>query len=263
MLRWSKVLSGPSIGCGSLDALVCNAGIGIFGSVEEVPLYAAREQFETNWFGTLRVLRAVLPELRRDGSRTHRDRGLARGPRADPVPGALLGEQGGARRARARAPQRAARNRRSRVADRARRHPHRFNDATDFDLVRDSSYGERVARVQRGDRALARERPGTGDRRARDPSALSPPAPARPLRGRSAMRGSCRSRAAGCRSGSACALSAVTSGCEPARRGDASRPAWRAPRVAPAASGSIRALDIPQPRARDRHGPKRTSEKLR
>jgi NAD(P)-dependent dehydrogenase (short-subunit alcohol dehydrogenase family) len=47
-----------------LDALVCNAGIGIFGSVEEVPIEAAREQFETNVFGTLRVLRAVLPHLR-------------------------------------------------------------------------------------------------------------------------------------------------------------------------------------------------------
>jgi NAD(P)-dependent dehydrogenase (short-subunit alcohol dehydrogenase family) len=50
-----------------LDALVCNAGIGIFGSVEEVPLAAAREQFETNFFGTLRVLRAVLPHLRSTG----------------------------------------------------------------------------------------------------------------------------------------------------------------------------------------------------
>lgn len=47
-----------------LDGLVCNAGIGIFGSVEEVSLEAAREQFETNVFGTLRVLRAVLPRLR-------------------------------------------------------------------------------------------------------------------------------------------------------------------------------------------------------
>ena len=47
-----------------LDGVVCNAGIGIFGSVEEVSIEAAREQFETNVFGTLRVLRAVLPHLR-------------------------------------------------------------------------------------------------------------------------------------------------------------------------------------------------------
>jgi NAD(P)-dependent dehydrogenase (short-subunit alcohol dehydrogenase family) len=47
-----------------LDAVVCNAGIGIFGSVEEVTIEAAKELFETNFFGTLRVLRAVLPHLR-------------------------------------------------------------------------------------------------------------------------------------------------------------------------------------------------------
>jgi NAD(P)-dependent dehydrogenase (short-subunit alcohol dehydrogenase family) len=47
-----------------LDALVCNAGVGIFGSVEEVSIEAARALFDTNFFGTLRVLRAVLPHLR-------------------------------------------------------------------------------------------------------------------------------------------------------------------------------------------------------
>ncbi|MDH3518862.1 MAG: SDR family NAD(P)-dependent oxidoreductase [Myxococcales bacterium] len=51
-----------------LDALVCNAGCGIFGSVEEVPLEAARAQFETNFFGTLCTLRAALPHLRARGS---------------------------------------------------------------------------------------------------------------------------------------------------------------------------------------------------
>ena len=47
-----------------LDALVCNAGFGIFGSVEEVSIEAAKEQFETNFFGTLRTLRAAIPHLR-------------------------------------------------------------------------------------------------------------------------------------------------------------------------------------------------------
>ena len=47
-----------------LDALVCNAGFGIFGSVEEVSIAAAKAQFETNFFGTLRTLRATIPHLR-------------------------------------------------------------------------------------------------------------------------------------------------------------------------------------------------------
>lgn len=51
-----------------LDALVCNAGMGIFGSVEEVTLEAAKSQFETNFFGTLRLLRAVLPGMREAAS---------------------------------------------------------------------------------------------------------------------------------------------------------------------------------------------------
>lgn len=53
--------------CGQLDALVCNAGTGIFGSVEEVSMEEARHQFETNYFGVLRVLRAVLPHMREVG----------------------------------------------------------------------------------------------------------------------------------------------------------------------------------------------------
>jgi len=51
-------------GAGRLDALVCNAGFGIFGSVEEVSLERARAQFDTNVFGVLATLRAALPALR-------------------------------------------------------------------------------------------------------------------------------------------------------------------------------------------------------
>jgi NAD(P)-dependent dehydrogenase (short-subunit alcohol dehydrogenase family) len=53
---------------GELDALVCNAGYGIFGSVEEVSLEAAHEQFETNFYGALRSVRAALPSMRARGS---------------------------------------------------------------------------------------------------------------------------------------------------------------------------------------------------
>jgi NAD(P)-dependent dehydrogenase (short-subunit alcohol dehydrogenase family) len=51
-----------------LDGLVCNAGFGIFGSVEEVSIERAREQFDTNLFGVLRTLRAVLPHMRERAS---------------------------------------------------------------------------------------------------------------------------------------------------------------------------------------------------
>ena len=49
---------------GQLDALVCSAGFGVFGSIEEVPLATAREQFETNVFGVLTCVRAVIPDFR-------------------------------------------------------------------------------------------------------------------------------------------------------------------------------------------------------
>jgi NAD(P)-dependent dehydrogenase (short-subunit alcohol dehydrogenase family) len=48
--------------------VVCNAGFGIFGSVEEVSIEAAQEQLDTNFFGVLRTLRATLPTLRSQGS---------------------------------------------------------------------------------------------------------------------------------------------------------------------------------------------------
>ncbi len=53
---------------GRLDGVVCNAGDGIFGSVEEVDLERARRQLETNFFGVLRTLRAVLPGMREAGT---------------------------------------------------------------------------------------------------------------------------------------------------------------------------------------------------
>jgi len=53
---------------GRIDGLVCNAGIGIFGSVEEVSVARAREQFDTNVFGTLHPVRAVLPAMRAQGA---------------------------------------------------------------------------------------------------------------------------------------------------------------------------------------------------
>ena len=50
---------------GAVDALVNNAGYGEYGPVEEVPIDAARRQFETNVFGLARMAQLVLPGMRR------------------------------------------------------------------------------------------------------------------------------------------------------------------------------------------------------
>jgi len=49
---------------GRIDVVVNNAGMGIAGAIEDTTTEEARAQFETNFFGTHRVCRAVLPHLR-------------------------------------------------------------------------------------------------------------------------------------------------------------------------------------------------------
>jgi NAD(P)-dependent dehydrogenase (short-subunit alcohol dehydrogenase family) len=53
---------------GGIDVLVNNAGVGAGQAVEMTPLDVVREIFETNYFGTVSVLRAVTPIMRKQRS---------------------------------------------------------------------------------------------------------------------------------------------------------------------------------------------------
>lgn len=49
---------------GPIDVLVNNAGIGVVGAFEATPMTTAREVFDTNTFGVMAMMQAVLPQFR-------------------------------------------------------------------------------------------------------------------------------------------------------------------------------------------------------
>lgn len=51
-----------------LDVLINNAGILLTGIAEEIPIELGRKQFETNFWGTIKVTNAMLPLLRKQKS---------------------------------------------------------------------------------------------------------------------------------------------------------------------------------------------------
>jgi NAD(P)-dependent dehydrogenase (short-subunit alcohol dehydrogenase family) len=53
---------------GDIDALVNNAGIGWMGPLEGTPEETIRDIFETNTFGTMEMVRAVVPQMRERGT---------------------------------------------------------------------------------------------------------------------------------------------------------------------------------------------------
>jgi NADP-dependent 3-hydroxy acid dehydrogenase YdfG len=52
---------------GRIDVVVSNAGYALFGTIEESDEADSRAQFDVNFFGTLWVIQAVLPQLRKQG----------------------------------------------------------------------------------------------------------------------------------------------------------------------------------------------------
>jgi NAD(P)-dependent dehydrogenase (short-subunit alcohol dehydrogenase family) len=53
---------------GRIDVLVNNAGYALRGALEEVPVEDAQALFDVNVFGVLRMIRTVVPQMRRQGS---------------------------------------------------------------------------------------------------------------------------------------------------------------------------------------------------
>jgi NAD(P)-dependent dehydrogenase (short-subunit alcohol dehydrogenase family) len=49
---------------GHLDIVINNAGVGITGPLEEIPMEEIKNNFETNLFGPIEVMKAVLPQMR-------------------------------------------------------------------------------------------------------------------------------------------------------------------------------------------------------
>ncbi|GAB1858456.1 SDR family oxidoreductase [Flavobacteriaceae bacterium MHTCC 0001] len=53
---------------GKLDVLINNAGAGITGPIEEIPEDEIKDNFDTNFFGPINVIKAVLPQMRKQKS---------------------------------------------------------------------------------------------------------------------------------------------------------------------------------------------------
>lgn len=53
---------------GKIDVLINNAGVGITGPIEEIPEAEIKNNFETNFFGPINVIKAVLPYMREQQS---------------------------------------------------------------------------------------------------------------------------------------------------------------------------------------------------
>lgn len=53
---------------GRLDIVINNAGVGITGPLEEIPTAEIKNNFEINFFGPIEVMKAVLPQMRKQQS---------------------------------------------------------------------------------------------------------------------------------------------------------------------------------------------------
>jgi len=164
-------------GAEGLDALVCNAGFGIFGSIEETPLDAARDQFETNFFGVLACLRAVLPAFRARG----RGRIVLVGSLSGRAPIPFQAHYSASKAAIDALAQALRMELASLGVGVSLVEPGdiktAFNDATDFGDTRRSAYGERISRCEAVIRESLLRAPGPERVAAAVRRALEDPSP--------------------------------------------------------------------------------------
>ena len=68
VLSVEKAIETVATEAGRIDVVINNAGAGITGPIEEIPDEEIKRNFETNLFGPINVIKAVLPTMRKRNS---------------------------------------------------------------------------------------------------------------------------------------------------------------------------------------------------
>src|SRR5499427_8757236 len=63
-----RLVSEAIAAFGRLDVMICNAGYGVAGAIDDIPPEKMRELMDVNYMGTYYAARAALPVFRRQGS---------------------------------------------------------------------------------------------------------------------------------------------------------------------------------------------------
>jgi NAD(P)-dependent dehydrogenase (short-subunit alcohol dehydrogenase family) len=62
-----EAINGIAKEKGRIDVVINNAGYDLMGALEETSMDEIKGQFETNFFGAVRVMQAVIPMMRKQG----------------------------------------------------------------------------------------------------------------------------------------------------------------------------------------------------